>query len=121
MRFNTIDELKKRLSQPSKLTGEELDEGLSHVQFLPNDSLHRYFGELLSALAADIVSLNGTVQGNLNALMSLRTTMTENLTAIRSFDDSSRKATRWLIGLTVVLVILTIVLTLFTVLLWSRS
>jgi len=121
MTFATTDEFKKRLSQPVRLTREELDEGLSHVPFLLNDSLHRYFAELMSALAADLVLLNGAMRGNLDAVLSLKGTMEQNLTAVRSFDEASRKATGWLIGLTVVLVILTIVLAFFTVLLWSKT
>ena len=45
----------------------------------------------------------------------------EQVLATKSFDRSSRKLTRWLIGLTVVLVILTIVIAGFTILLWRRS
>jgi len=43
------------------------------------------------------------------------------LHAIREFEMSSRKLTRWLIRLTVILVILTIVIAGFTILLWTRG
>ncbi|MHB8525582.1 MAG: hypothetical protein ACYDD2_05415 [Candidatus Acidiferrales bacterium] len=44
-----------------------------------------------------------------------------SLHAIRQFDESSRKLTRWLIRLTFILVILTIVIAGFTILLWKRG
>ena len=47
--------------------------------------------------------------------------LNENRSAIQRFDESSRRLTRWLIGLTVVLVILTIVIAGFTILLWMRG
>ena len=47
--------------------------------------------------------------------------LNENRSAIQRFDESSRRLTRWLIGLTVVLVILTIVIAAFTILLWRRG
>lgn len=45
----------------------------------------------------------------------------EDTETIRKFDKSSRRLNRWLIGLTVVLVILTVVIACFTVLLWRRG
>ena len=47
--------------------------------------------------------------------------LNESRSAIQRFDESSRKLTRWLIGLTAVLIILTIVIAAFTILLWRRG
>lgn len=47
--------------------------------------------------------------------------LVENTEAIKSFDESSRKLTRWLIRLTILLVVLTLVIAGFTVLLWIRG
>ncbi len=105
MQFSTTEHVKKRLASMARLTPEEMEGALPHVQFLPSDALHRYFAELLFVLAGD--------------LESLRTALGENRDAIKRFDESSRRLTRWLIGLTVVLVILTIVIAWFTVLLWK--
>ena len=45
----------------------------------------------------------------------------EQVLATKSFDQSSRRLTRWLIALTVVLVALTLVIAGFTILLWRRG
>ena len=57
----------------------------------------------------------------LRVAIQLDQTLGETRRAIERFDDSSRKLTRWLIGLTVVLIILTIVIAAFTILLWRRG
>ena len=111
MEFTHTGKVKERLEQMEKLTSAELQEIASHVQFLSDgkDSplVHRYFAEIVLRLAGDLISL--------------KTALDQNREAIRSFDESSRKHTRWLIGLTVVLVILTIVIAGFTILLWRRG
>ena len=57
----------------------------------------------------------------LRVAIQLDQTLTETRRAIERFDSSSRTLTRWLIGLTIVLVILTIVIAAFTILLWRRG
>ncbi|HXT86794.1 MAG TPA: hypothetical protein VN745_07210 [Verrucomicrobiae bacterium] len=59
--------------------------------------------------AADILNLRVAIQ--------LDQALGETRRAIRDFDTSSRKLTRWLIGLAVALVILTLVIAWFTILL----
>jgi uncharacterized membrane protein len=107
MKFHSTQDLSKRLMRTDRLTREEMDEAAGHVQFLLSDALHRYFAELLSVVADDLVSLRATMQ--------------ENLKAIKSFDQASRKLAGWLIGLTVVLVVLTIVIAWFTIVLVLRK
>ena len=63
--------------------------------------------------AADILNLRVAIQ--------LDQALGETRQAIRDFDTSSRKLTRWLIGLTIVLVVLTGVITWLTVLLLRRG
>lgn len=58
---------------------------------------------------------------DLRVAIQLDEALGETRRAVKSFDDSSRKLTRWLIGLTVVLIILTIVIAAFTILLWKRG
>ena len=57
----------------------------------------------------------------LRVAIQLDQTLGETRRAIERFDDSSRKLTRSLIRLTVILVILTIVIAGFTILLWKRG
>ncbi|HEV2314201.1 MAG TPA: hypothetical protein VGR94_02765 [Candidatus Acidoferrales bacterium] len=57
----------------------------------------------------------------LRVAIQLDQTLGETRRAIERFDDSSRKLTRWLIRLTVILVILTVVIAGFTILLWRRG
>lgn len=57
---------------------------------------------------------------DLRAAIQLDEALGETRRAIKSFDNSSRKLTRWLIWLTVVLVVLTLVIAGFTILLWRR-
>lgn len=63
--------------------------------------------------AADILNLRVAIQ--------LDQALGETRQAIKDFDASSRKLTRWLIGLTVALVVLTIVIAGFTILLAFKN
>jgi hypothetical protein len=76
MKFVSPQDFGKRLvSGSAQLSREEIEEALCHVPFLLNDALHRYFAELLASLGADVVPLKATMQGNLDAVASLRATM----------------------------------------------
>ena len=104
MEFLSTDKVRQRLEQMERLTREQIQEIASHVQFLRGENevrlVHRYFAELLVLLGGDLLS----VQGALN----------ENRDAIQHFDESSRRLNRWLVGLTVALVFLTVVIAIFT-------
>jgi hypothetical protein len=106
MTFHSTEDVKERLMRSDRLSREEIEESVGHVQFLLNDALHRYFAELLVLVAGDLVSL--------------RMVMTQNLEAIRSFDEASGRLSKRIYWLTWVLVALTLLVAVFTVLLWFR-
>jgi hypothetical protein len=127
--FHSTEEVRRRLSRLERLTREELDEVPVHAEFLPPGALYRYFAELLVLLTGDIISLKAALDENRDVIresdqasrrdmLSLRAALDENRKAIHSFDQASRNLTRWLIGLTVVLVALIFVIAWFTILLW---
>ncbi len=53
--------------------------------------------------------------------VAMRRLTLQSLQAVQKFEDSSRKLTKWLIGLTVVLVILTIVIAFYTIVLARKE
>ena len=66
-------------------------------------------------------NVSATIILQLRVAIQLDQALGETRRAIERFDDSSRRLTRWLIGLTVVLVILTGVIAWFTILLSKRG
>jgi hypothetical protein len=93
---STLQEIAQALGDLPRLTRNELDKIRCSIPHLTPNERDRYFSELFLLLADDLVS----VQGALN----------ENRNAIEHFDESSRKLTRWLIWLTCGLIGLTFVL-----------
>ena len=67
-----------------------------------------------------LVVKEGLYAGQWPGKIAARVAYEQTLT-IREFDRSSRRLTRWLITLTVVLVALTLVIAGFTILLWRRG
>jgi hypothetical protein len=98
--LSTLQEIAQALGDLPRLTRNELDKIRCSIQHLTPNERDRYFSELFLLLADDLVS----VQGALN----------ENRSAIEHFDESSQRLSRWLIGLTIVLVVLTVVIAVFT-------
>ena len=93
MPFNSSQEVETRLANPAELTSEEIRDLFPHLNQVSESGMRR-----------------------LNAHLAL-----ENLEAVRQFELSSIKLTKWLIWLTVVLVILTIVIACYTVVLASKE
>jgi len=125
--FHGTHQVKEKLerSYPEKFTREQLRQIAEHVQFLEPKHLNRYFAELFVALGDDLVSLQQALNENRAAITevdaSARASLLEVRSTIEKFDQSSRRLTRWLVGLTGVLVILTIVIAGFTILLRRRG
>ena len=105
--LNSLNEIRHALYDLPRLTRDELDKVRCSLQHLAPYERDRYFSELFFLLGDDLL----LVQSALN----------ENRSATEHFDQSSRKLTRWLIGLTVVLIVLTLVIAGFTILLWKRT
>src|SRR5882762_8598457 len=93
MPFNSSQDVENRLANPAPLTSEEIRDLFPHLNQVSESGMRR-----------------------LNAHLAL-----ENLEAVRKFEQSSSKLTKWLIGLTVVLVILTIVIACYTVVLARKE
>lgn len=98
--LSTLNEIKQALYDLPRLTRNELDRVRCSLNHLDPNQRNRYFSELFLLLGDDLVS----VQAALN----------ENRGAIEHFDKSSQRLSRWLIGLTIVLVALTVVIAVFT-------
>ena|SRR5438046_2224982 len=86
MPFNSSQDVEARLANPAPLTSAEIRDLFPHLNQVSETGMRR-----------------------LNAHLAL-----ENLEAVRKFEQSSSTLTKWLIGLTVVLVILTIVIAFYT-------
>ncbi len=101
--LSTLQEIAQALGDLPSLTRNELDKIRCSIQHLTPNERDRYFSELFLLLADDLVSVHGALN--------------ENRSAIEQFDESSRRLNRWLIRLTVVLVVLTLVIAGFTIVL----
>ena len=112
------------LSKSQRLTREQLVEIRSRIAELGPQARDRYWAELLLLLGDDLVSVHTALEKSQGAIKefdaSARSSMQEVRGTIERFDQASRRLTRWLIGLTIVLVVLTLAITIFTILLWSR-
>ena len=86
MPFNSWKEVEDRLADPTPLTAQEIRDLLPYMNQITETGMRR-----------------------LNAHLAL-----QNLEAVQKFEQSSSTLTKWLIGLTVVLVILTIVIAFYT-------
>jgi len=93
MPFNSSQDVENRLANPAPLTSEEIRELFPHLNQVSESGMRR-----------------------LNAHLAL-----ENLEAVRRFELSSIKLTKWLIWLTAVLVFLTIVIACYTVVLARKE
>jgi hypothetical protein len=93
MPFNSWQEAENRLGNPAPLTSEEIRDLFPHLNQISETGMRR-----------------------LNAHLALK-----NLEAVQKFEQSSSRLTRWLIGLTFVLVVLTIVIACYTVVLARKE
>ncbi len=93
MPFNSSQDVETRLADPKPLTPEEIRDLFPWMNQILETGIRR-----------------------LNAQLAL-----QNLEAVRKFEQSSSKLTKWLIGFTVVLVILTIAITFYTVVLSRKE
>src|SRR5882762_10922277 len=93
MPFNSSQDVENRLANPAPLTSEEIRDLFPHLNQVSESGMRR-----------------------LNAHLAL-----ENLEAVRRFELSSIKLTKWLIWLTAVLVFLTIVIACYTVVLARKE
>lgn len=122
--LNSLNEIKQALYDLPRLTRNELDKVRCSLTHLDSNQRNRYFSELLLLLGDDLVSVQAALNNNQEAIKefdaSTRASLQEVRATIETFDTASRRLTRWLIGLTVVLVVLTLAITVFTVLVWLR-
>lgn len=93
MPFNSSQAAETRLREPPKLTAQEVRD------------LFPYMNQL---------SITG--ERRLTAELAL-----QNIEAVQQFEVSSSRLTKWLVWLTVALVILTVVITFFTIVLARKS
>ncbi len=93
MPFNGSQEAETRLREPAKLTTQEVRD------------LFPYMNQL---------SITG--ERRLTAELAL-----QNIEAVQQFEVSSSRLTKWLVWLTVALVVLTVVITFFTIVLARKS
>jgi hypothetical protein len=93
MPFNSSQDVENRLANPALLTSEEIRDLFPHLNQVSESGMRR-----------------------LNAHLAL-----ENLEAVRKFELSSIKLTKWMIWLTAVLVFLTIVIACYTVVLGRKE
>ena len=98
--FPDSGQLMERLLRDDSLTPEEIHKLLPRIRYLT--------GEATEALR---------VRLDAESMLAV----SENTETIRKFDQSSRRLNRWLIALTVALVILTGVIAWFTILLALKS
>lgn len=109
------DELMQLLRGTDRLSREDLERSHVSILMLRDEMyLYRLFFEGMLTLSGDLVSLA-------KETVSLKEEMGQTREAIKSFDESSRRLTGRLVGLTVALVILTLVIAGFTILLWKRG
>lgn len=99
--LSTLYEIQQALFDLPRLTRNELERIRCSLQHLTGHERDRYFSELFFLLTDNLLSVHGA--------------LTENRIAIQHFDKSSQRLSRWLIGLTIVLVLLTIVITGLTI------
>jgi hypothetical protein len=87
-----------------------------HERLLKPD---RFSSEEIHGLLARLPCLTGEAAAALQVRLDAESmlALSENTEAIKNFDESSRRLNRWLIGLTVVLVVLTLVIAGFTIVL----
>lgn len=102
--LSTLQDIAKPLGDLARLTRCELDKIRCSIQHLTPNERDRYFSELFFLLADDLVAVQGALD--------------KNREAIKEFDKSSRRLTRWLIWLTWALVALTVILTVPTLWHW---
>ncbi|HEV2298266.1 MAG TPA: hypothetical protein VGR72_07095 [Candidatus Acidoferrales bacterium] len=95
-RLDLLVDAQAALANPQRLTRCQLKRVGGFFRQLDPAERERYFSELLLWLGED--------------LLSVQTALDENRSAIKEFDQSSRKLTKWLIGFTIALVFLTAVL-----------
>jgi len=93
MPFNSSRDVENRLANPAPLTSEEIRDLFPWMNQVSETGMRR-----------------------LNAQLAL-----QNIEAVRKFEQSSSKLTKWLVGFTVVLVFLTIVIACYTVVLARKE
>lgn len=113
------------LKASRRLTRDELLAIRCSVERLTPGQRDRYFTELAFLLSEDLLSVHTALNQNQAAIKefdaSARASLNEIRGTIEKFDKASRRLTRWLIGLTVVLIILTGAIAWFTILLARRG
>jgi len=93
MPFNSSEDMERRLKDPARLTSQEVRELMPVMNQISESGMRR-----------------------LGAELSL-----QNLEAVQKFEKSSSRLTRWLIGLTIVLVVLTLVISYFSFVLAGKA
>lgn len=127
--FAIPQDIREALRGRDRLTRNELAQIQWNFQEEPKvltpEDRDRYFSELRLLLGDDLILVQTALNKNQTAIKEFDTSTRASLQEVRStiekFDQSSRRLTRWLIGLTVVLVVLTGVIAWFTILLARRG
>jgi hypothetical protein len=112
MEFHSTDDVKRRLGGLERLTPGQWEEIVTHVRFLLPDALPRYFAELLSMLARDLVSVQDALDHNQSAIekfdASAQLSLNEVRSALQRFDTASGKLSATIYRLTWGMLILTL-------------